>query len=206
MRATPMLDAFYLIVDDARWLERLLPLGVRLAQLRIKDGLPAELRQQVRVARTLCARFEALLVVNDHWELAIEEGCGFVHLGQEDADNADIDAIRKAGVRLGISTHNDGELDRALSLMPDYVALGPIYPTVLKRMSWAPQGLERLTAWKARLGPLPLVAIGGLTPERGRAVLAAGADVAAVSTDVLRHRDPEARVREWLAATRPWEA
>lgn len=206
MRATPMLDPFYLIVDDARWLERLLPLGVRLAQLRIKDGSPAELRRQVRVARTLCARFEALLVVNDHWRLAIEEGCGFVHLGQEDADEADLHAIRKAGIRLGVSTHDDGELDRALSLRPDYVALGPIYPTVLKRMTWAPQGLERLPAWKARLGSLPLVAIGGLTPERGRAVLAAGADVAAVSTDVLRHPDPEARAREWLAATRRSEA
>jgi thiamine-phosphate pyrophosphorylase len=201
-----MLDPLYLIVDDARWLERLLPLGVRLAQLRIKDGSPAELRQQVREARTLCARFEAQLVVNDHWELAIEEGCSFVHLGQEDADDADIDAIRRAGIRLGISTHDDAELDRALSLMPDYVALGPIYPTALKRMSWAPQGLERLPVWKARLGSLPLVAIGGLTPERGRAVLAAGADVAAVSTDVLRHPDPEARVREWLAATRRSEA
>jgi thiamine-phosphate pyrophosphorylase len=201
-----MLDPFYLIVDDADWLGRLLPLGVRLAQLRIKDGSPAELRRQVRVARTLCARFEALLVVNDHWQLAIEEGCGFVHLGQEDADSADIDAIRKAGIRLGISTHDDDELNRALSLMPDYVALGPIYPTVLKQMSWAPQGLERLATWKARLGALPLVAIGGLTPERGRAVLAAGADVAAVSSDVLRHPDPEARVREWLAATRRREA
>lgn len=206
MRATPMLDPFYLIVDDARWLERLLPLGVRLAQLRIKDGSLAELRRQVRMAHTLCARFEALLVVNDHWRLAIEEGCGFVHLGQEDADEADLDAIRKAGIGLGVSTHDDGELDRALSLRPDYVALGPIYPTVLKPMAWAPQGLERLPAWKARLGSLPLVAIGGLTPERGRAVLAAGADVAAVSTDVLRHPDPEARVREWLAVTRRSEA
>lgn len=197
-----MLDPFYLIVDDAAWLTRLLPCGVRFVQLRVKDRPAAELRRQVREARDLCARFGALLVVNDHWQLALEEGCGFVHLGQGDLEGADLPAIRRAGIRLGVSTHDEAELDRALATRPDYVALGPIYPTVLKEMPWAPQGLERIGAWKARVGDLPLVAIGGLTPERARAVLAAGADSAAVVTDVLRHPDPEARVREWLAATR----
>ena len=197
-----MLDPFYLVVDDAGWLERLLPCGVRLAQLRVKDRPAAELRRQVRQARTLCTCFGAQLVVNDHWRLAIEEGCDFVHLGQGDLDGADVDVIRTAGLRLGVSTHEAAELARALAVRPDYVALGPIYPTVLKEMPWAPQGLERVTAWKARIGKLPLVAIGGLTPERAQAVLAAGADSAAVVTDILRHPKPEARARAWLAATR----
>jgi thiamine-phosphate diphosphorylase len=197
-----MLDPFYLVVDDAGWLERLLPCGVRLVQLRVKDRPEAELRRQIRQARSLCARFGAQLVVNDHWRLAIEEGCGFVHLGQGDLDGADVGAIRAAGLRLGVSTHDAAELARALAARPDYVALGPIYPTVLKQMPWAPQGLERVTAWKARIGDLPLVAIGGLTPERAQAVLAAGADSAAVVTDILRHPEPEARARAWLAATR----
>lgn len=197
-----MLDPFYLIVDDAAWLTRLLPCGVRFVQLRVKDRPAAELRRQVREARDLCARFGALLVVNDHWQLALEEGCGFVHLGQGDLEGADLPAIRRAGIRLGVSTHDEAELDRALATRPDYVALGPIYPTVLKEMPWAPQGLERIGAWKARIGDLPLVAIGGLTPERARAVLAAGADSAAVVTDVLRHPEPEARARQWFAATR----
>ena len=194
------LDRFYLIVDDARWLERLLPNGVRFAQLRVKDLPERKLRAQIRQARDLCADTGATLVVNDHWRLAIEEGCDCVHLGQGDLDGADIGAIRAAGLRLGVSTHDHAELDRALAVQPDYVALGPVWPTLLKQMPWAPQGLEKVAEWKRRIGAVPLVAIGGLTPERARAALAAGADSAAVVTDVLLSPDPEARVREWRSA------
>ena len=194
------LDRFYLIVDDAHWLERLLPNGVRFAQLRVKDLPEPELRAQIRQARDLCAATGATLVVNDHWRLAIEEGCDFVHLGQGDLHGADLGAIRAAGLRLGVSTHDHAELDRALAVQPDYVALGPVWPTLLKQMPWAPQGLDRVAEWKRRIGGIPLVAIGGLTPERAKAALSAGADSAAVVTDVLRHPDPEARAREWRAA------
>jgi thiamine-phosphate pyrophosphorylase len=69
-------------------------------------------------------------------------------------------------------------------------------------MRWAPQGLERIGIWKQRIGQVPLVAIGGLTPERGTAALVAGADSVAVVTDVLLNADPEARCREWLDVTR----
>jgi thiamine-phosphate pyrophosphorylase len=137
--------------------------------------------------------------VNDYWQLALETRCDFVHLGQSDLDGADIRALGRAGVRLGISTHDERELERALSLQPDYVALGPIYPTLLKTMPWQPQGLERIGVWKRRLAALPLVAIGGLTLERLPGVFAAGADVAAVVTDIVRNAHPEARTREWLA-------
>jgi len=195
------LPRFYLIVDSAAWLARLLPCGVRLAQLRVKDRDEAALRNEIRAARDLCAHHGAQLVVNDYWRLAIEEGCDFVHLGQSDLDTADIAALRAKGVRLGVSTHDDAELERALSLAPDYVALGPIYPTLLKKMAFAPQGLDKLARWKRRIGEIPLVAIGGLTPERGRAALAAGADSACVVTDVLLNPDPEARLRDWLVAT-----
>jgi thiamine-phosphate pyrophosphorylase len=195
-----MLDRFYLIVDDAAWLERLLPHGVRLSQLRVKDRPVPELRAQIRRARDLCAAASAKLIVNDHWQLAIEEGCDYVHLGQGDLDDADLAAIRGAGVRLGVSTHDEAELERALATDPDYVALGPVYPTILKQMPWAPQGLAKLTRWKERIGAVPLVAIGGLTPERARAALAAGADSAAVVTDVLRHPDPAGRTEEWRRA------
>ncbi|MFO1073838.1 MAG: thiamine phosphate synthase [Geminicoccaceae bacterium] len=197
-----MLDPCYLIVDDVAWLERLLPCGARLVQLRLKDRPEAELCRQIARARDLCAAAGAQLVVNDHWRLAIDAGCDFVHLGQGDLDHADLPALRAAGVRLGVSTHDAAELDRALALAPDYVALGPIYPTLLKQMPWAPQGLARVGEWKRRIGTIPLVGIGGLTPERARAVLAAGADSAAVVTDILRHPDPEARTRAWVAATR----
>jgi thiamine-phosphate diphosphorylase len=195
------LDPFYLIVDDASWLDRLLPVGVKLVQLRIKDRPESELRLQIRKARDLCREYGAELIVNDYWRFAIEENCGFVHLGQEDLDGADLPALRQNGVRFGISTHDESELERALSLSPDYVALGPIYPTLLKQMKFGPQGLERLGEWKRRCGATPLVAIGGLTPERARLVLEAGADSACVVTDILRNADPEARTREWLQAT-----
>lgn len=140
--------------------------------------------------------------MNDYWELAVDERCDFVHLGQGDLDGADIPALRRAGIRLGVSTHDHAELERALSLDPDYVALGPIYPTVLKQMPWAPQGLDRITEWKRLIGGRPLVAIGGLTIPRLAGVFAAGADSAAVVTDIVRSDDPETRIKEWFAATR----
>jgi thiamine-phosphate pyrophosphorylase len=199
---TVRLSPFYLIVDDAGWLPRLLPQGATLVQLRVKDRDEAQLREQIARARDLCTAHGAQLVVNDYWRLAIDLACDFVHLGQGDLDTADIAAIRARGIRLGVSTHDESELDRALALSPDYVALGPIYPTLLKQMAVAPQGLDKIGVWKRRIGEIPLVAIGGLTPERARAVLAAGADSACVVTDVLRAADPEARTREWVEATR----
>ncbi|HEY8126366.1 MAG TPA: thiamine phosphate synthase [Methylocystis sp.] len=198
------LDPFYLIVDDADWLSRLLPQGVKLVQLRVKDRAEPDVRAQIVIARDICARHGAQLVVNDYWRLAIEEGCDFVHLGQGDLDAADIPALRRAGVRIGVSTHDQAELDRARALAADYVALGPIYPTLLKQMAFAPQGLARIGAWKAQIGETPLVAIGGLTPERAIAALAAGGDSACVVTDILRNADPEGRARRWLSATQLW--
>ncbi|HVH82962.1 MAG TPA: thiamine phosphate synthase [Steroidobacteraceae bacterium] len=194
------LPRVYPIVDSAAWIGRLAPLGVRLVQLRIKERAADEVRAEVRTARALCAAAGMQLIVNDYWQIALEEGCDFVHLGQGDLAAADLPRLRRAGLRLGISTHDHEELERALGAQPDYVALGPIYPTLLKVMPWQPQGLERLGEWKRRIGALPLVAIGGLTVARLAGVFAAGADVAAVVTDTIRHRDPEARARQWLAA------
>ena len=198
------LDPFYLIVDSAGWIERLVPLGVRLVQLRMKDLPEERLRVEIRCAKTVCAEQGCQLIVNDYWQLAIEEGCDFVHLGQEDLAKADIAAIRAAGLRLGLSTHDEAELETALAAQPDYVALGPVWPTILKKMKWAPQGVERLAECKARIAPLPLVAIGGLNPERLPAVFANGADSAAVVTDITLNADPEARTREWIARTARW--
>jgi thiamine-phosphate pyrophosphorylase len=191
----------YVIVDNTAWIERLVPLGVKLVQLRIKEQPIEHVRRELISAKALCAAAGACLVVNDYWQCALEEKCGFVHLGQADLESADMPALRRAGIRIGISTHSDAELDRALAFDPDYVALGPIYPTMLKHMPWAPQGLQRITEWKRRVGDKPLVAIGGLTVDRLPGVFAAGADSAAVVTDILRHADPQSRTREWLAAT-----
>ena len=86
---------------------------------------------------------------------------------------ADLAAIRAAGLKLGISTHSDAELDAALAAEPDYVALGPIYETKLKAMTWAPQGLSRIAEWRRKIA-CPLVAIGGITLDRAASVLEAG--------------------------------
>jgi thiamine-phosphate pyrophosphorylase len=198
----PVLDPFYLIVDSAEWAARLLPCGVRLMQLRIKDKPDATIRSEIAKAKALCARYGAQLIVNDYWQQAIDAGCDFIHLGQGDLDRADLFAIRRAGLKLGISTHDEAELSRALEAKPDYVALGPIYPTRLKQMPFAPQGLARITEWKKKIGKTPLVAIGGITLERVRAVLEAGADSAAVVTDISLNADPEQRARDWVEVTR----
>ncbi len=194
------LPRVYPILDSAAWIERLAPTGVRLVQLRIKEHVDAWVTEEIRRALARCATHGIQLIVNDYWRLALATGCDFVHLGQADLDQADLPALRRAGVRLGISTHDEAELERALSLSPEYVALGPIYPTTLKVMPWAPQGLPRLGAWKRRIGVLPLVAIGGVTLARLPEVFAAGADVAAVVSDIVTATDPQFRVRQWLAA------
>ncbi|WP_085307705.1 thiamine phosphate synthase [Planktotalea arctica] len=192
------LPRFYPIFDDVAWLRRMLPLGIKLVQLRIKDQPQDTLRAQLTEGRDLCRAHGALLVVNDHWQLAIDLGCNWVHLGQEDINDADIDAIRAAGLKLGISTHDKAELARALALNPDYIALGPIYPTILKKMKWHQQGIEKLCVWKDLVGDVPLVAIGGMSTDRALGAFNAGADVVSAVTDITLHDDPESRVREWL--------
>ena len=193
------LDPFYPVVPDIDWLKRLVPLGIRCVQLRAKDMEPDQLRDEIAQAKVLCAAANCQLIVNDYWQLAIEAGADFIHLGQEDLADADLPAIRAAGLKIGISTHSEAELEVALAAEPDYVALGPIYETKLKVMPWKPQGLARLGQWKVRIGSIPLVGIAGITVERAQGVLDAGADSAAVITDFVTHETPGARVREWLA-------
>ena len=196
------LDRFYPIVDSAAWVARLAGVGARLIQLRVKDRPDAEVTRETREALKICREAGAQLIVNDYWRIAMDLNADYVHLGQSDLDGADMKAIRARKIRVGISTHDEAELDRALSFSPDYIALGPIYPTILKAMAVAPQGLARIGDWKRRVGDIPLVAIGGLSVERGKACLAAGADIVSVVTDITLNADPEGRAREWLAATR----
>ncbi len=192
----PYPDRFYPIVDSLAWVERLCALGVNTIQLRAKELSPP---QALALVRATLAVAGARLVVNDYWRAAIEAGASHIHLGQEDLAEADVAAIRRAGLTLGLSTHDDAELENALRHDPDYVALGPIYPTTLKAMRVAPQGLAPITVWKRRIGDIPLVAIGGIKLEQAPAIYAAGADSIAVVSDVTLNADPDARVRAWLA-------
>ena len=193
-------DRFYPIVDSLAWIERLTRLGVATVRLRVKDLSHDAAVALVRQALAITRGTHTELVVNDYWRAAVEAGARHVHLGQEDLAEADVGAIRAARLTLGLSTHDDEELAMALRHKPDYVALGPIYPTTLKAMRFAPQGLERIGDWKRRIGAIPLVAIGGITLERAPGVFAAGADSIAVVSDVTQNADPDERVRNWLAS------
>src|SRR3982075_1304387 len=194
----PYPDRFYPVVDTVAWVARLALLGAGTIQLRAKNLDKSEALQIVGDALEIIKGTPAKLVVNDYWRAAIVAGAKHLHLGQEDLAEADLGAIREAGLSLGISTHDDAELETALRAKPDYIALGPIFPTTLKSMRFAPQGIAKITEWKKRVGNVPLVAIGGIKFEHAAEIFAAGADSIAVVSDVTQHADPDARVRAWL--------
>ena len=191
-------DRFYPVVDSVAWVARLALLGAGTIQLRAKNLGAADALQTVKDALEMIRGTRAKLVVNDYWRAAIEAGAQHLHLGQEDLAAADVDAIRAAGLTLGISTHDDAELETALRAKPDYVALGPIFPTTLKSMRFAPQGIPKIAEWKKRVGDIPLVAIGGIKLEQAKEIFKAGADSIAVVSDVTQNPEPDARVRAWL--------
>jgi thiamine-phosphate pyrophosphorylase len=197
----PYPDRFYPVVDSVAWVARLARLGVGTIQLRAKNLGDSEALQLVSDALAAIKGTGAKLVVNDYWRAAIEAKAEHLHLGQEDLADADLAAIRKAGITLGVSTHDDEELAIALKAKPDYVALGPIFFTTLKSMRFAPQGIPKIGEWKKRIGTVPLVAIGGIKFEHAAEIFAAGADSIAVVSDVTQNADPDARVRQWLGAS-----
>jgi thiamine-phosphate pyrophosphorylase len=194
----PYPDRFYPVVDSVAWVARLAKLGVGTVQLRAKELDDGAALQIVTDALAAVRDTGTRLVVNDYWRAAIVAGAKHLHLGQEDLPEADLGAIREAGLTLGISTHDDAELETALRAKPDYVALGPIFPTTLKSMRFAPQGIAKITEWKKGIGDIPLVAIGGIKLEQAPAIFAAGADSIAVVSDISQNADPDARVRAWL--------
>jgi thiamine-phosphate pyrophosphorylase len=197
----PYPDRFYPVVDSVAWVARLAALGVGTVQLRAKNLDEAQALRAVTDALAATRGTQTKLVVNDYWRAAIAAGAKHLHLGQEDLtelSDADLQAIRDAGLTLGLSTHDDLELETALRAKPDYVALGPIFPTTLKSMRFAPQGIPKITEWKRRVDNIPLVAIGGIKLEQAPAIFAAGANSIAVVSDVTQNADPDARVRAWL--------
>jgi thiamine-phosphate pyrophosphorylase len=194
----PYPDRFYPVVDSVAWVARLAALGVGTVQLRAKELDDSQALQIVSDALAAIRGTNTKLVVNDYWRAAIAAGAKHLHLGQEDLVDADLQAIRDAGLTLGLSTHDDAELETALRASPDYIALGPIFPTTLKSMRFAPQGIPKIAEWKRRVGSIPLVAIGGIKLEQAADIFAAGADSIAVVSDVTQNADPDARVRAWL--------
>ncbi|MGL4428709.1 MAG: thiamine phosphate synthase [Silvania sp.] len=192
--SVPFRLGLYPVVDSVAWIERLLTAGVKTIQLRIKDKQDDEVEADIMAAIELGRRYDARLFINDYWHLAIKHQAYGVHLGQEDLETTDLEAIRAAGLRLGVSTHDDMEIDVALAARPSYIALGHVFPTRTKQMPSAPQGLEQLTRHIERLADYPTVAIGGISLERAPAVLATGVGSIAVVSAITQADD-------WQAAT-----
>ncbi|WP_313114450.1 thiamine phosphate synthase [Pseudescherichia sp.] len=185
----PFRLGLYPVVDSVMWIERLLEAGVRTLQLRIKDKQDHEVEADVAAAIALGKRYAARLFINDYWRLAIKHDAYGVHLGQEDLETTDLSAIRTAGLRLGVSTHDDMEIDVALAARPSYIALGHVFPTQTKQMPSAPQGLAQLARHVARLQNYPTVAIGGISLARTPQVLATGVGSIAVVSAITQAAD-----------------
>lgn len=192
--ATPHRLGLYPVVDSVEWIARLLDVGVTTLQLRIKDLPDEQVEDDIAAAIALGKRYNARLFINDYWQLAIKHGAYGVHLGQEDLDTADLAAIHHAGLRLGVSTHDDSELARAIAVKPSYIALGHIFPTQTKDMPSAPQGLVELKRHVAGLSDYPTVAIGGISHDRVAAVLDCGVGSVAMVSAITQAAD-------WRAAT-----
>ena len=190
----------YAIVDSSEWVARVVADGVRLVQLRIKEAPGDVLAREIRGAVAIARATGATLFVNDHWELALELGAHGVHLGQDDLETADIDALHHAGLLLGISTHSYWEVCRARALRPSYIACGPIHATTLKQMPWIPQGEANLAYWCGLLSDTPVVAIGGMDATRARAAMGAGAWGVAVVGAITRSDDPRGAIAALQAA------
>lgn len=188
---------FYPVLPDLNWIERLAPQGIKIVQLRLKDAEADEIDRQILGAMNVCKDYGIQLIVNDYWQAAIRLGADYIHLGQEDLAEADLEQIKANNIKLGISTHSEEELEIALKTEPDYIALGPVYETILKKMKWGPQGLDKVSLWRTKTH-LPLIGIGGINPQRAPGVLAAGADSVAVVTDLVMAEDPEAQARKWV--------
>ena len=185
----------YPVVDSVEWIERLLKTGVTTLQLRIKDKQPKDVEQEIIEAIKLGKHYHARLFINDYWQLAIKHHAYGVHLGQEDLDIADLNAIKQSGLRLGISTHDKVELQRAKILRPSYIALGHIFPTTTKEMPSKPQGLKALKHQVEQTPDFPTVAIGGISLERVPDVVATGVGSVALVSAITK-------APEWQQVTR----
>jgi len=182
----------YAVLPDAAWVSRMARAGVPTVQLRFKSDDATAIRQEVRAAVHAVQGTGALLFINDHWQIAIDEGAYGVHLGQEDMDDAPLETIRAAGLRLGLSTHGYAEMLRADAASPSYIALGAVFPTTLKRMQTAPQGTGRLYAYAKLMQHSPLVAIGGIDEARISVVMQSGVGSIAVVRAITGAVHPEA--------------
>jgi thiamine-phosphate pyrophosphorylase len=191
------LRGFYAVLDrdDPGLAELLLGAGARVLQVRMKHAGGAELARAARRALEVARRHGALLVVNDRLDVALAIGADAVHLGQDDLPLAD--ARRLAGRRLliGVSTHDDAQVRAAALGGADYLGFGPVYETGTKENPDPIQGPAGLARAVSAAGPVPVVAIGGITVARAEEVASTGAAAACAIAAVNGAKDPAAAAR-----------
>lgn len=214
LQTTPRASAFvtcpqtlglYAVLPDADWVGRMARAGVPTVQLRYKSDDAVAIAQEVRKAVAAVAGTPALLFINDHWREAIAAGAYGVHLGQEDLDALtpeELQTLRDSGLRLGVSTHGYAEMVRADAVGPSYIAMGAVFPTTLKKMATAPQGLGRLAAYAKLMKSYPQVAIGGIGQDQFAEVLATGVGSIAVVRALVNADQPEEAAASLMAAMR----
>ncbi|WP_453934437.1 thiamine phosphate synthase [Acidovorax temperans] len=214
LQTTPRASAFvtcpqalglYAVLPDADWVGRMARAGVPTVQLRYKSDDAVAIAQEVRKAVAAVAGTPALLFINDHWREAIAAGAYGLHLGQEDLDALtpeELQTLRDSGLRLGVSTHGYAEMVRADAVGPSYIAMGAVFPTTLKKMATAPQGLGRLAAYAKLMKNYPQVAIGGIGQEQFAEVLATGVGSIAVVRALVNADQPEEAAASLMAAMR----
>jgi len=191
----------YAVLPDAPWVGRMARAGVPTVQLRFKSTDTATVAHEVRAAVEAVKGTNALLFINDHWREAIQAGAYGVHLGQEDLDALaldDLTTLRSSGLRLGVSTHGYAEMVRADAVGPSYIAMGAVFPTTLKKMATAPQGVGRLGVYARLLRTYPQVAIGGIGAEQFAQVRATGVGSIAVVRALVNAAAPEATARQLM--------
>jgi thiamine-phosphate pyrophosphorylase len=185
----------YGVMPDADWVKRMVEAEIPTVQLRLKSEDKKLIKKQINESVKAAEGSRTLLFINDYWQEAIEAGAYGVHLGQEDLEIADLDAIRSAGLRLGLSTHGYTEMIYADRFCPSYIAMGAVFPTNLKKMATAPQGLGRLYKYAQLMNHYPLVAIGGIDEESIHAVAQSGVGSVAVVRAINGSSDPKAAVK-----------
>jgi thiamine-phosphate pyrophosphorylase len=201
----PVTDARLSGLSHAEQVARLAEGGASFVQLREKHLSPREFYREAAAALEVARARGVRLVVNDRVDIALALGADGVHLGQDDLGPEAARALLGARAVVGFSTHSVEQAVEAARLPLSYVAVGPVFDTASKQNPEPAVGLEGVRRVRAAVGPVPLVAIGGITRENARSVLEAGADsLAVIGALVSSSADPSSitlRTREFLLET-----
>jgi thiamine-phosphate diphosphorylase len=183
-RVYPITDRQLSKLSHTQQVDKLVEAGATLIQLREKTDSPAEFYNHAAAALQVAHEHGVTLIINDRADIAFALQADGVHLGQDDLPPEAARRLLGPGAIIGFSTHNLHQAKLAAHMPVDYIAIGPIFATETKASSNPTVGLENLPLIREAVGSIPLVAIGGITPENMGAVLNAGADAVALISQI----------------------